>query len=424
MERGVLLKAVILAAGEGKRLRPLTYTRPKCMIEIAGKPILWQVLQTLKSGGIKEATIVVKYMKEVIMDYFGDGSKLGMKIDYAVQGDEYGTGAAFLCAEKHIDDTFFGMAGDIISDSASVKAILKNHDGEATLGLAPVDSPEHYGIAELKAKKVVSFEEKPVHPKGNLANASMYVFDKSIFKLIRELKASKRGEYEITDALRRLANEGKATGVKLPGYWLDMGMPWHLFEANEHLLGAMRPRKDGKIESTTVKGKLILEEGARIFDSYVEGAVYLGRGAEVGPHAYLRGTTSIGDNCSISDSTTIKNSIIFNRVNAKHLTYIGDSIVGERTNFGAGTQIANFRFDEKEIGVEISSGKVQTARRKLGAIIGDNTKFGVLSCVMPGVLVGDGCWIGSGVVLTKNVERKTKVLVKQNLTMAPIGEGE
>ncbi|MFH1470337.1 MAG: DapH/DapD/GlmU-related protein, partial [Candidatus Micrarchaeota archaeon] len=196
-------------------------------------------------------------------------------------------------------------------------------------------------------------------------------------------------------------------------------MPWHLFEANDHLLGKMKGEK-GTVEDTKVKGKLIMEEGARVFDSYVEGTVYIGRNTEVGPHAYLRGTTSIGDDCSISDSTTVKNSIIFNHVNAKHLTYIGDSIIGERVNFGAGSQIANFRFDEGEIGVEIEAGKVGTTRRKLGAIIGDETKFGVLSCVMPGTLVGDGSWIGSGVVVTKNIPRRTKVLVKQNLLMSPM----
>ncbi|MFH1470923.1 MAG: sugar phosphate nucleotidyltransferase, partial [Candidatus Micrarchaeota archaeon] len=220
------MKAVILAAGEGKRLRPLTYTRPKCMIEIAGKPILWHVLTTLKQAGIKEATVVVKYMENVIKGYFGDGKKLGMSIDYVTQGDEYGTGAAFLSAEHSVKDAFFGMAGDIISDYESVKAMLKSYDGEATLGLTPVEAPEHYGIAELKGGKIASFEEKPAHPKGNLANASMYVFDKKVFSLIRELKASPRGEYEITDAVRKLAQDGKARGVKLPGYWLDMGMPW------------------------------------------------------------------------------------------------------------------------------------------------------------------------------------------------------
>jgi bifunctional UDP-N-acetylglucosamine pyrophosphorylase/glucosamine-1-phosphate N-acetyltransferase len=416
------MKAVILAAGEGKRLRPLTYTRPKCMIEIAGKPILWHVLQGIKSGGVKEATIVVRYMKDVVTNHFGNGKSLGMKLDYVVQGEEYGTGAAFLAAEKSVHDTFLGMAGDILFDPKAIKLLLKSHSEDATVGLTPVDSPQHYGIANLRGGRVTSFEEKPARPKGNLANASMYVFDKSVFNLIRSLKASQRGEYEITDVIRHLAGEGKAKGVKLPGYWLDMGMPWHLFEANEHILGAMG-QKRGTVENTTVKGKLIMGKNSRIYDSYVEGNVYIGDNTEVGPHAYIRGTTSIGDDCSISDSTTVKNSIISNHVNAKHLTYIGDSIIGEHTNFGAGTQIANFRFDAKEIGVELASGKVNTARRKLGAIIGDNTKFGVLSCVMPGVLIGDGSWIGSGVVVTKNIPRKTKVLVKQNLIMTQMDQG-
>ncbi len=415
------MKAVVLAAGEGKRLRPLTYTRPKCMIEIAGKPILHHVLGSVKKAGIKRATVVVRYMKDVITDYFGDGRKLGMEIDYVTQGNTYGTGAAFLTAENNVDDTFLGIAGDIITDSSSIKRLIKDHSGDITIGLTEVSSPKHYGIAELKGKRVVSFQEKPSAPKGRLANTSIYVLGKSIFTLLRKLKASKRGEYEVTDAVKHMLKERKVSGVKFSGYWLDMGMPWHLFHANEYLLSKMKPRKT-KTENTKIRGKLIMSKGSEIFDSYIEGLVYLGENTKVGPHSYIRGTTSIGDNCSIGDSTTIKNSIISNKVNAKHLAYIGDSVIGENTNFGAGTQLANFRFDAKKIDVDISSGKVNTMRNKLGAIVGDNTKFGVLSCVMPGTLIGDGSWIGSGVVLSRNIPRKTKVLVKQNLSITPMGD--
>lgn len=400
-------QAVVLAAGEGKRLRPLTYTRPKCMIQLAGKPILQHVLENLKSAGVQEATVVVKYKKETIVDYFSK-KNLGLKINFVEQGEKYGTAAAFLCAEGLVSDTFLGVAGDIITEASALKRLASEHEGGVSACLKAVDDASEYGTAKLVAGKISSFEEKAKNPKSNLANCSLYAFEPQIFAKMRQLKQSKRGEYEVVDLLQG------ANAIEISEYWLDMGMPWQLFDANEFLLSKM-PEKKGKVENSTIKGKLIMEEGAAIHDSYIDGTVYVGANSYVGPHAYVRGTTAIGENCGIGDSTTVKNSIIFDGVNAKHLTYIGDSIVGSGCNFGAATQIANFRFDAGSIKAIVNDVVIDTRRRKLGAIIGDCVKTGVLSSIMPGKMVGDNCWIGAGVVVEQNVERNTHVLLKQDL---------
>ncbi|MEM3030450.1 MAG: sugar phosphate nucleotidyltransferase [Candidatus Micrarchaeia archaeon] len=410
------MKAVVLAAGEGKRLRPLTYTRPKCMIHLAGKPVLEHVLLALKGAGVKEAVVVVKYLEDVVRKYFGDGRKLGMRLRFVTQGEEYGTAAAFLCAKELVEDEpFIGMAGDVITEAGFVKRLVREHDGEAiTMGLKAVREPGEYGVAELRGSRVVAFEEKPASPRSNLVNASVYVFEPKVFPVLEKLQPTSRGEVEVTDAVRELCGRGEVKGVAGEEYWLDMGMPWHLFDANEFLLGRLRARA-GKVENSTVKGKLIMEKGAVIHNSYVEGTVYVGADTSVGPHAFLRGTTSIGRECDIGDSTTVKNSIIFDRVNAKHLTYIGDSIIGEGCNFGAGTQIANFRFDEAPVKAEVEGRVMDTMRTKLGAMIGDEVKTGVLSCIMPGKLVGDHSWIGAGVVVEQNIPRQTAVFAEQKL---------
>ncbi|MCX6778414.1 MAG: sugar phosphate nucleotidyltransferase [Candidatus Micrarchaeota archaeon] len=408
------MKAVVLAAGEGKRLRPLTYTRPKCMIQIAGKPILQHVLESIRGAGVKEAVIVVKYMEDVVKEHFGNGKKIGMKLHYVTQGSKYGTGAAFLTAEDEIDDTFFGMAGDVIVESQAVKSVIDAHSSGITVGLKKVKDTEQYGIAKVEGGVIKNFVEKPRNLKSGLANTSMYVFNGGVFAKLKALRPSPRGEIEVTNLIKSEMKMGKVRGVEIGGYWLDMGMPWHLFNANEYLLKKLAPKR-GNIENSRVIGKVIMEKGARIFDSRVEGPVYIGAGTTVGPHAYIRPCTSIGAGCDISDSTTVKNSISFDRVNAKHLTYIGDSIIGYDCNFGAGTQIANFRFDEGQIRTYVNGSVMNTKRRKLGAIIGDNTKTGVLSCIMPGILIGDDCWIGSGVVVNENIPRKTRVFVKQQL---------
>ncbi|MCX6769150.1 MAG: sugar phosphate nucleotidyltransferase [Candidatus Micrarchaeota archaeon] len=401
-------KAVVLAAGEGKRLRPLTYTRPKCMIQLAGKPILQHVLENLCAVGVREAAILVKYKKEEIISHFEKNPVDSMKLSFIEQGENYGTAAAFGYAESFATDRFFGVAGDIISEPEALKKLAQQAEGEVSAALHAVEDAREYGTAIVKDGKIFAFEEKAEKPKSNLANCSLYVFEPSIFKRIRNVKKSARGEYEITDLLLG------AKAVEVGGFWLDMGMPWQLFSANEFLLSKL-PEKKGKLENCTVKGKVIMEKGAVVYDSYLEGNIYIGEKTEIGPHAYVRGTTSIGRDCGIGDSTTLKNSIIFDHVNAKHLTYIGDSVVGSGCNFGAATQIANYRFDAGHIKAVVNDVVIDTKRKKLGAIIGDGTKMGVLCSVMPGKIIGDGCWIDAGVVVKENVDRRTHIILKQEL---------
>ncbi|MEM4554438.1 MAG: sugar phosphate nucleotidyltransferase [Candidatus Anstonellaceae archaeon] len=408
-------KAVVLAAGEGKRLRPLTYTRPKCMIQLAGKPILQHVLENLALVGVREAAVVVKYKKESITEYFEKNPVPSLKLHFIEQGEKYGTAAAFGEAEEFADDVFFGVAGDIITEAAALEKLAKEAEGEITAALKRVEEPQEYGTAVVKDGRIAGFEEKVQNPKSNLANCSLYVFEPSVFKKINEIKKSPRGEYEIVDLLVG------AKAVQIENYWLDMGMPWQLFSANEFLLSKL-PEKKGKIENSIIKGKVYMESGAEIRESVIEGNVYIGQNTHIGPHAYVRGTTSIGRDCDIGDSTTVKNSIIFDKVNAKHLTYIGDSIIGSNCNFGAATQIANFRFDEGNIKALVNDVVIDTRRTKLGAIIGDNTKMGVLSAVMPGRMIGDGCWIDAGVVVKENVERQTHVILHQAISKKKIGQ--
>ncbi len=419
-------KAVILAAGEGKRLRPLTYTRPKCMINIAGKPILHHVVESLASAGVKECVIIVKYAQECITEYFNKYPVGNVKLTFVKQGEKYGTAAGFACAKGLVSEPFFAVAGDIITEASVFSKLSKAFDEESKLtdgakiiaALKPVENPSDFGIAILTDNYISGFEEKPKSPKSNLVNCSLYIFDSSVLEKASKVKASKRGEYEITDLLM----ENKTRACVIDEYWLDMGMPWQLFNANEFLLSKMPARNNGSVENSTVKGKLILGKNSKVINSYIEGTVYVGENTIIGPHAYIRGTTSIGNNCSIGDSTTVKNSIIFDHVNAKHLCYIGDSIVGEDCNFGAATQIANYRFDAGAIKSKVNDIVIDTKRNKLGAIIGDKCKFGILSSIMPGKSVGDSCWIGANAMIEEDIPRKTWVRIKQELEISAVPE--
>ncbi len=419
-------KAVILAAGEGKRLRPLTYTRPKCMINIAGKPILHHVVESLASAGVEECVIIVKYEKEKITGYFAKAG-LAVKLTFIEQGAKYGTAAGFACAQGHVSGPVFAVAGDIITEASVYKKLAKAFEEESKSGngaqivaaLKRVENPQEFGIAVLDGNYIAGFEEKPRSPKSNLVNCSLYVFGKGVLDLAAKVKQSRRGEYEITDVIR----ENRTRACVIDEYWLDMGMPWQLFNANEFLVSRMPAKKEGTVENSTVKGKLVLGKNSKVISSYIEGTVYVGENTVIGPHAYIRGTTSIGNNCSIGDSTTVKNSIIFDNVNAKHLSYIGDSIIGENCNFGAATQIANYRFDAGVIRSKVNEVVIDTKRNKLGAIVGDNCKFGILASIMPGKTVGDGCWIGANAMIEQDVPRKTWVRIKQDLDMSPVPSG-
>lgn len=404
------MKAVILAAGEGIRLRPLTETRPKCMLYVAGKPILHHLLVEAKKAGITEAVIVVRNMKDKIIDYFSN-IDIGINIKFVEQGPDKGTGAALLAAENEIKDTFVVLAGDTVTESSVIKAAMDGHDGSITLAIKRVKNPREYGVVELSGDKVSLFEEKPKNPKTDFANLSVYCMEPTVFESLKSIGKSERGEYELVNLFTG------AKAVIVEGYWRDIAYPWDLFQANEFLLEKLRAQS-GDVVNSTINGKVIMEPGAKIIHSYVEGCSYIGAGSVVGPNAYLRGYNSIGKNCSIGGGTTVKNSILFANVNAKHLSYVGDSVIGENVNIGSGTQIANFRFDEGHISVYTERGWVNTGRKKMGAVVGDNTKFGVLSCTMPGKLIGPDCWIHSGVVVNKNVPRGTRAFTRQPIEFA------
>lgn len=408
------MKAVVLAGGEGVRMRPLTYTRPKALLQAAGKPLIWHVLSRLKEAGISEVAVVVKYKKEMLVDYLKENS-LGLKITFIEQGEKHGTGAALLDAEKFADEDFLMVAADNICDSAFYRQIIAEHEGEKTIAVKQVENPTRFGVAKVENSLITDFIEKPEKPPSNLANVSIYCFSPSIFEELRSLQPTSRGEYEVVDVFKG------AKAVEVEGFWMDAGYPWHLFELNKKLLQDCEASVEG-VENSSIHGKLIIEEGAEIVDSHIEGTVYIGRNSKIGPHSYLRGFVSIGENCNIGESTTLKDSILFNNVNAKHLSYIGDSVVGEGVNFGAGTQIANYRFDAQNINVLTSRGWINSGRKKLGCIIGDEVKFGVLACTMPGKTIGNGCWIGSNVNVTRNVKPNTRIFAKQEYVYQEQGE--
>jgi len=405
------MKAVVLAAGKGERLRPLTETRPKHLIPLGGRPLLEWTLGGLRDVGVDDVLIVTHYMEEQIKDRFGDGSGLGLDITYVRQEQMLGTADAFRVAESFVDgDEFIGVYGDLFLSSESYRSLIDVHsEGETTLGVLPVDDPSQVGVVELSGDRIVRIVEKPEPgtAPSNLGNAGLYVFTPEIFGFIAKTDLSERNEYEITDSLQALMDSGSTVRpAQLPkDGWLDIGLPWNILEANSRALNSMEAHVDGIVEENVhMEGPVTIAEGARIRSgAYIEGPVYIGPGSDIGPNCYIRPGTSIGESVRVGNACEVKNSVIMDGTHIAHLSYVGDSVIGENCNFGAGTITANIRFDKKNIKVTVKDGRVDSGQRKLGSIVGDDVQTGINVNLPPGVKVGSGAWIAPGLTVHRDV---------------------
>ena len=417
------MKAVVLAAGEGTRLKPITLTRPKHLIRVGGKLLLEHCLNALKAVGIEETLIVIHYMGDAIRTYFGDGKNFGLRISYVEQKEVLGTGNAVSIAEPYVKEDFVLVYGDLLFSVDALKKVVAIHEREkpaATMAVVPVEKPENYGIVELENSRVKNIIEKPSRDKAptNLANAGIYVFSTEIFEKIKQTKASVRGEWEITDAISLLLKEKTVLGVEIfKDEWLDIGRPWDLLKANRWMLQRTEHKVLGTVENGAhLIGPVSVAETARIRSgAYIEGPAFIDEESDIGPNCYIRPCTSIGKKVRIGNACEIKNSIIMDNTHIGHLSYVGDSIIGENCNLGAGTITANYRLDAKTIKMKIKDKVVDSERTKLGAVLGDNVKAGINTLFMPGVKVGCNSWIGPNVVVYRDLPPNTIILLKQSL---------
>jgi len=386
------MKAVVLVAGKGTRMEPLTSDCPKVMLKVANKPILEHILNSAIEAGIEGFVFITGYLEEQIKEYFGDGSKWGVSIEYVRQKEQLGTANAIGCAKGYVDGTFLVLNGDMLIGQEDLKALVSRTE-EAVICVKEVENPSDFGVLETENNRVVRIIEKPKNPPTNLANAGIYLFRESIFDFIDRTLPSVRNEFEITDSLQMLIDTGAAVGYSsLNGRWIDIGYPWDLLKANEHLLKDLRKRCEGTVEpNATIKGEVVIGKGTLIRSgSYIEGPVIIGENCDIGPNCFIRPHASIGNHVRIGNAVEIKNTIIMENTHVGHLSYIGDSIIGSRCNFGAGTKVANLRHDGKNIKVMVKGRILDSGRRKLGVIMGDDVHTGINTSINTGVMMEKG----------------------------------
>lgn len=380
------MQAVILAAGQSTRTYPLTLTRPKPLLAVANKTLLEHNLEQLQ-GIADEAIIVVGYKKEMIMKKFGS-SFGGMKVTYAEQKEQLGTGHAVMLARNLIKDRFIVIMGDDLYSSDDIKNCAKH---ELCVLAQKVENPERFGVFVLKDGILEKIVEKPKEFVSNLANTGLYILNKKIFEINAE--KTKREEFEVTDMITMLAKKERISCEQVKGYWFAIGYPWHLLDANEFFVNRIKKTiKNGKVEKNVrIHGNIVLGKGSELLSgTYIEGNAIIGENCKIGPNCYIRGSTSIGNGCRVGQSVEIKNSILMDGAKVPHLSYVGDSIIGENSNLGAGTITANLRHDDAHVKSMIKDVLVDSGRRKLGAIIGDNVHTGTDTQIYPGRKI----WVG------------------------------
>ncbi len=373
------MQHVVLAAGIGQRLRPITETTSKAMIPLANKPILEWTLEAIDSRDI--IVVVRKEQKDIIEHFSG-------RCDFVYQDKPVGTGHALLQAKDYISNNFLAMNVDEFitkNDMNKLKQLKEPH-----IACYHSKTPQNYATLELEKGKIKNIEEKPKSPKSNLVNAGIYVLDERIFPAIGRIKPSPRGELEITDAIKLLMNETDIMPFMLEE-WQTITYPWNLLDANAFLL----EQHGSQIGNAEIRSGAVIEE-----------PVAIGANATIGPNCYIRKNSSIGSKCKIGNAVEIKNSIIMDNSFVSHLSYVGDSIVGRNCNIAAGSIFANLRLDEKTIGMKINGTYIDSGHKKLGGIVGDNVKFGVNVTVMPGKKIWPNIIVPPGMTVEDDIEKQ------------------
>ncbi|MFX0185968.1 MAG: bifunctional sugar-1-phosphate nucleotidylyltransferase/acetyltransferase [Candidatus Hodarchaeota archaeon] len=422
------MEALILTAGKGTRLYPLTKTIPKPLIPIAGSPLILHSLDVLKNN-VNKVIIVIGHESEKIKRVI---NKKGypFEIVWVIQKEQLGTGHAVQLCKEFINSThFFMMYGDIFTAPNVIKEIIRlgqsiGHS-EGIFAAKSVENPENYGCLEIKNDLLVKIVEKDPHPSSNQINAGMMILPTTIFESLNHTFESSRGETELTDGINLLIQNGaKISLYYIKEYWIDIGYPWSLLEANEIGLYASEFRKRHNIpKGVTIEGEVNLASNVTLRPgTFIQGPVMIDENTVVGPNCFIRPASYLGKNVRIGNAVEIKNSIILDNTTIDHLSYVGDSVIGNGCSFGAGTKVANLKLEKNEINMTIQGKVLSTGRKKLGVFLGDNVKTGINVSLMPGITIGSNSRIGAHTLVNQNVPSNTLLYQdpKHGLTQKPL----
>lgn len=394
------MKAVILAAGHGTRLWPLSESMPKVLISIGNRPIIDYVVDALVANSIKDIAVVVGYHKEAVMTYLGDGSQRGIKITYYNQNRPLGTAHALLCARPFLDEPFLVVPGDNLIDSRVVKDAIEASSGNV-LVLTQSNMTSEYGVVSTRGKRVVNIMEKPKNSTANVISTGIYLLQPEVLPMLDyELSQGLNG---ISSAVAKNLDHIDLEGVMTSGEWRDAIYPWDILHMNSRAMSFNGQTVLGNMEErVTLKGPVHIGKGTRIRSGcYIEGPVHIGEGCDIGPFVTIFPGTSIGNEVQVDPYTMISGSVVYDAVSIGSHCNVSRSLVGRNTTLSSSCQMDSGP-------ANMISGGSLFPQDDIGAIIGPGSQFEAGVTVRPGVMVGNGCRVHAGATLRENLRSRTE----------------
>ena len=384
------MQAVILAAGEGKRVRPLTRSRPKAMIPVANRPIIEYVIEALLKNGIRDIIVVVGYRKEQVIRFL---NQLDIPIEVVVQNKQLGTAHALLCAESRISGDFLLLPGDNYIDPQSIARIK---DIPNAMLVKEHSNPSNFGVVMLENDYVTHIVEKPEHAPSFMVSTGIYSLKKDFF--------SKIHGNDITDAISLMIDDGVPVRAIPADDWQDAIFAWDLLKMNCRLLSTLQPTREGTISRQTV----------------IQGAVKIGKGTSIGPNTVITGPVFIGNDCTIGPNCCIQpNTSIGSRVTIEPFTYLGNTLIMDDSMIGSHSLIRDTVLGERcsladHTSASPASGLLEiegcVTRSEFGAVFGDSVKGGSFSLY-------HNCIIGNNVTIEEQGFLKSRNIPDDTMVM-------
>jgi len=387
------MKSVILAANHNTKLTPFVETRSTPMIRIAGQYILENTIIFLKEAGIHEIVIVVNHQQDMIREYFGVGKEFGVNIEYVVQNEGLGIGQALSLCRSILDKKpFLLVYGDAQTDYNPFLSLLQTYseiDREVALVALP-DSSKDFGNVYLDHEmKIIRLVEKPDANQANYVFAGMFVLFPKIFDLLDKY------QNDISKCYIQMIEKNRLNSCVWEKGWIDMIHPWHILDANRMLMNSW---ETAEIDcESKLLGHVHIEGAVRIgpnvtieSGTVLKGPCYIGPNSYVGNNCLIRKYSAIGPSSIIGYGCELKNCVLFGENDIGRLSFVGDSVLGEKVISGSGLTTVNHNVDYSLINCISNSESLQTGLVKLGAFIGDRVSIGARHTLGPGTIVKSG----------------------------------
>ena len=387
---------VVLAAGEGTRMRPLTHNRPKTMLPAADRPILEHVLNVLVDCGLERICLVVGYEGGRVQDHFGHAHR-DVPLTYVHQRKQLGSGHALQQAAAEVEAPVLVLNGDRVIDEGVVSGVLDAFDGRPTVSALEHPTPSKYGAVRVDDGRLTELVERPDGDSYRLINAGVYAFDERVFDAAGRT-TRRDGELQLPDVIGTLMDDGEVRAARTDGLWGDATYPWDLLYLTRELLARGRIDRPRRAEAVWVADSARVHETATL-----QPPVVVCPDAEVAAGSVVGPNVTVGRNGTVGANATLRNAVLDADCRVGDGATLIDCVAGRKVAVGVGSAVVGGPGD---VHVE---GRV-FEDRALGAVLADRATVGGGVTVAPGTLVGADATVGDGVHLSGTIADGAEVV--------------